>query len=170
VSAVGRIVCGPEQVVTESAQIASREFGVRYEVDRSLADVRIGRERDTKKHANLLMRWWSDPDFVAPRGESLNEVRRRISTTMNSLASRNAGDSLAIIVSPAIEIVVRFLVFGGNPTIHDWLGCGYASCTAYEYLEGGWSLVMPSDNSYLSEPITVGDSLPVELRRELERV
>jgi hypothetical protein len=52
------------------------------------------------------------------------------------------------------------MIVGGDPQVEDWLYSGFASCASYEYSKDGWTLIMPPENSFLSDPTDVSTSLP----------
>jgi hypothetical protein len=55
------------------------------------------------------------------------------------------------------------LVTAAPLNIDEWLSTGFASCATYEYAKTGWALVMPPENSFLSDPTGVSDWLPENL-------
>ncbi len=164
---VSRIFSGPERPVTESAEVMRRAFEAPVTVEKSLSDVLLLKTSALQEIGGLLAKIWADRDLPSTSRESLNTSLHRIRQFTESLVEKYRGSSLVVIAGPAARVLFDSLVTGGAPTIHEWLQSGHASCTVYEYHRGGWSLIMPAENSFLSEPTVLEDTLPEPVRRLL---
>ncbi|MEM4735846.1 MAG: histidine phosphatase family protein [Candidatus Thorarchaeota archaeon] len=158
------IYSSPDTPSVETARIMEREFGTPTIVLKDLSGYELKSGSDPARLAEQIRKWWSTDDH----GHSLTSSVKRVKYTLTSIASNNVGGSIAVVVAPDVDVIFRSLVYGGEPTLKDWLDSEYASCTAYEYSRGGWSLVMPQENSFLTQPSSVQSRLPEELRRLLE--
>ncbi len=109
---------------------------------------------------NEMPKIWDDFDYSYGSGESLQTGRARISSCINALVKLHPDSTIGVVLPPIASVLFYRLVVGGSPQIEDWLYLGFASCTTYEYSKNGWTLVMPPENSFLTEPSTVIDILP----------
>jgi broad specificity phosphatase PhoE len=167
-SGVQMIYSSPFKEATATAGILSKEFQIKEETKDCLSEVALGRSRSTLKQlTERLPAMWKDMNRAAPGGESFNTAKRRFGDCMNNIAERSTGGSIAVVTHPMVASLFLSLVRGGPPQLEDWLYLGYASCSAYEYANRGWSLVMPPDDSYLSEPLSIKERLPKDLLQAL---
>lgn len=167
IPAVTRIFSGPEKPVVESAEALRRAFGAPLTVERSLSDILLLKTSALQEIGKLLPRLWTDLDLPSNTGESLNSSLHRIRQFAGTMVDKERGSSLALVVGPTVHVLFDSLVSGGAPMIDEWLQSGHASCTVYEYHRGGWSLVMPAEGSFLSEPTVLQDTLPDSVRKLL---
>jgi hypothetical protein len=82
---------------------------------------------------------------------------------MNNIGSKHPDDSVAVVCDTIQSCLFHSLVTAAPLALDNWLMTGFASCTTYEYAKTGWTLVMPPENSFLSEPTNVSDWLPENL-------
>jgi len=170
-----RVASGVQTIYTSSlkeasstAAVLAKEFEAKTETKDCLSEVALGKGRPIGKQlVERLPTMWNDMNHVRPGGESFNTAKRRFGDCMNNIGERNAGESIVVVSHPIVAALFLSLVRGGAPQLEDWLYMGYASCTAYEYSNRGWSLVMPPDDSYLTEPTSVKDRLPKEVLQAL---
>ena len=99
---------------------------------------------------------WQDDEFIPDKGESFAEARERFGTCMGGIVVKHQDDVVAVVVDPLMAVLFHSHVTATPLDISEWHSMGYAACATYEYSRG-WSVIMPPDNSYLSEPTTVGD-------------
>ena len=147
-----------------TAKILSKEFGARTTTKDCLGEVKLGKgSLDTEELAEILHEMWKDTDYQPENGESLMEARHRLADCVSGFSGKHKGDSIAIVTHTMVATLFHTLVKGGDPSVNEWLEMGHASCAAYEYAKGGWTLVLPPDNSYLTEMTVVRDVLPSEV-------
>ena len=84
---------------------------------------------------------------------------------MNEIGLRHQGDSVAIVTHPLTANLFYSQVTGTPIELQEWLMSGFASCSSYEHTKTGWTLIMPPDNSFLTDPSTVADILPDNLAK-----
>jgi broad specificity phosphatase PhoE len=169
--ASSRLVAGVRKIYTsttsydlETAKILSDEFDVRLDKKSCLDAFKLGFSwTDTAQLKEALPALWNDPEYQIGKGESLEEAKERFGTCMNDIGSRHPDDSVAIVCDTIQTCLFHSLVTAAPLDINTWLATGFASCTTYEYAKTGWTLVMPSENSFLSNPSCVSDWLPENL-------
>ncbi len=168
IPSVSHIYAPPSKAAMATANILKEEFGARLTTEEDIDEVSLGKNgKDPKKMAETLRAIWNNPEFVPHNGESIEQAEDRIASQMNKIASKHRGDSIMVILPPMIGTLFITLVTGGIATMEQWLATGHASCAMFEHQRTSWSLVMPLDNSFLSDPSTVQDSLPDEIVRAL---
>ncbi|MHA1770554.1 MAG: histidine phosphatase family protein [Candidatus Thorarchaeota archaeon] len=151
-----------------TAEHLANEFGVKVEKVDELREVAYEANGGSNEEiAETIRAMWNNPEFVPHRGESFEQAENRIAEAMNKIVSKHRNDSITVVLPPMIGTFFVSLVTGGVPSIEQWLALGHASCAMFEYQRSSWSLVFPLDNSYLSDPSTVQDSLPEEIVRLL---
>ncbi|TFG32481.1 histidine phosphatase family protein [Candidatus Thorarchaeota archaeon] len=164
VTGVSRIYSSPASVAVETSNILKKEFYCNVEKKECLIELELGIPwTDEDKLRETLQRLWEDEDFKPNNGESMSEARSRIRDCLNEIGLRHQGDSVAIVTHPLTSNLLHSLVTGVPSEIHDWLMSGFASCASYEHTKAGWILVMPPDNSFLTDPSTIADILPDNL-------
>jgi broad specificity phosphatase PhoE len=109
---------------------------------------------------NEIPKIWQDMDYTTDSGESLREAQKRVSQCIDRLTKAHPDSTIGIVLPPMISILFHTLIVGGVAQLEDWLHLGYASCATYEYSKNGWALVMPPENSFLSQPSKIIDTLP----------
>lgn len=166
-----RVVAGVTMVYSSSAKdtaqtakILSKEFGAKTSTRDCLKEVETGKSRlSTEELTMILPEMWKDTDYQPEKGESLMDARHRLASCVSEFSAKHSGDSIAIVTHTMLATLFHTLVKGGDPTVEEWLAMGHASCAAYEYAKGGWTLVMPPDNSFLTQITVVRDILPPEV-------
>lgn len=152
-----------DKLATKSADVLAKEFESKIEKIDCLNSVKFGKgTNDFESLGESLRKMWQDENFVPEKGESFAEAKERFGTCMGSIVVKHQDDVIAVVVDPLIAILFHSHVTAVPIDISEWYSMGYASCTSYEY-SMGWSVVMPADNSYLSDPTTVSDTLPEDL-------
>jgi broad specificity phosphatase PhoE len=159
---VRKIYSSSQKVTMATAGILRREFDAVIEVKDCFSPV------DFRKN-EVLPKMWQDPEYSAKGGESFLQARRRFADCMNHIGRKHSGDSVAIVTDPLSSTLILWLVSGGSLNLDDYLQMGYAACASYEYSKKGWILVMPPDNSFLTEPSIVREKLPPKLIEALEK-
>ncbi|MEV0031116.1 bifunctional RNase H/acid phosphatase [Nocardia sp. NPDC050793] len=104
-------------------------------------------QRDPELHA----RWLGDPSVAAPGGESFDEVRERVEAVRRDLVALYPGQNVLVVshVTP-IKTLVQ-LALGVGPSLLYRLHLDLASlCVAEFYPDGGSSVRLVNDTSYLS--------------------
>ena len=152
------IYTATDKLASKSADILAKEFEAKTKKTSCLDSIKF----DTGNLDSLkatLTRMWQDEGFVPENGESLAEVRERLGSCMGGIVATHQDDVTAVIVDPLIALLFHSHVTATPLDISEWQSMGYASCASYEYIRG-WNVVMPPDNSYLSDPTTVRDTLP----------
>ncbi|MFX1484681.1 MAG: histidine phosphatase family protein [Promethearchaeota archaeon] len=159
--ALSRVVAGVRVIYSSASKLAvstskilSEEFNARIQKKSCLNDVEIGKSTEYRE---TVLEMWKDPEFEPKDGESFESARERFGECMNMIASKYQGDVFAVVTHPLIAILFHSLVTAAPLDLRDWLSTGNASCASYEYTNKGWSIVMPPDNSYLSDPTYVSD-------------
>jgi broad specificity phosphatase PhoE len=165
-----RLITGPEAIysgtsgpIMQTADIVSSDFGIPSIMIECL---KTGNSRERKKSAKnkkqKILEMLNNIDYKPEEGESMREVQSRFSKCVNELAMNHSGQSIVIVCGPIPFILFHRLVVGGSPTKDDWLNLGYCSCASYEYSSNGWALLLPPDNTYLSNPTTISDYFSTE--------
>lgn len=170
-----RVVAGVTMIYSSSAKdtattakILSKEFGAKTKTRDCLDEVKVGKGASRiDELARTLNEMWKDTDYRPEKGESLMDARHRLAECVSEFSGKHKGDSIAIVAHTMLATLFHTLVKGGDPTVEEWLKMGHASCAAYEYAKGGWTMVMPPDNSYLTEMTAVRDGLPPEVTEAL---
>ncbi|WP_431963150.1 bifunctional RNase H/acid phosphatase [Nocardia sp. bgisy134] len=104
-------------------------------------------QRDSELHA----RWLGDPSVAAPGGESFDEVRERVEAVRRDLVALYPGQNVLVVshVTP-IKTLLQ-LALGVGPSLLYRLHLDLASlCVAEFYPDGGSSVRLVNDTSYLS--------------------
>jgi broad specificity phosphatase PhoE len=158
---VRTLYCSPAKETVETSEMLRREFDCRMEKRDCLADVRLGFGWDDEAHLReRIPLMWKKENLSYEKGESFADARERIGECMNEISLKHPGDSVAIVTHPLIATLFFSLVTAAPLDINEWLNTGHASCATYEYTNTGWSLLMPPDNSFQSNPSSVADWLP----------
>ncbi len=163
-----RLVAGVRKIYTstlkgdlESARLLAKEFGVKIDKKNCLDGFNLGIPwTDEVKLKQVLPSIWNDRTFHADGGESLADAMDRFGTCMNEISSKHRDDSIAVVSDTTMAALFHSLVTAAPLNINTWLTTGFAACTTYEYMKTGWTLVMPPENSFLSNPTTVSNWLP----------
>jgi broad specificity phosphatase PhoE len=149
-----------DALAVKSANVLATEFESKIKKMDCLNSVIFDdHTKDLDSLGNTLKQMWKDEKYSPKNGESLAEARERLGTCMGGIIAKHQDDVAAVVVDPLIAVLFHTHVTAAPLDIADWQSMGYASCATYEYSRG-WSVVMPPDNSYLSDPTTVGDTLP----------
>ncbi len=163
VTGIAKLYTAPSSECTESSNILAKEFDVRSKKIDCLRDISVGKKNiPLDEILEYFVEMWTDSSYSHDKGESFLESRRRMGECITSIAKRHSGDSFAVVTHPVVCLLFDTLVCGEDITEERFMDFGYASCASYEYSKDGWVLVMPFDNSFLSEPSTVSDNLIVE--------
>ena len=163
-----RLIAAPSKVYSDSsnpcrysAEIIAKELFTGSSRKDCLSEVNLGTKHpDEGFLKSELTKMWQDLSYTPKSGESLINSQERVSKCISDIVRTHPESSISIVLSPIVASLFYRLVVGGKPTIEDWLYSSFASCTTYEYSKNGWSLVMPPESSFLSEPSTVIDTLP----------
>ncbi len=152
-----------DKIALKSANILEREFESKIQKVDCLNLVNFGTSpNDLSLLGKTLKQMWQDEDFTPDDGESFIEARERFSNCMGNLVAKHKDDVLAVVVDPLMAILFHSHIVAAPLDMNEWHSMGYAACASYEYSRG-WNLVMPPDNSFLSDPTTVGETLQNEL-------
>lgn len=164
VAGVSRIYSSSAGEAVETSNILKKEFYCNVEKKECLTEFKLGFSwKDDERLRGELPHFWEDEDFKTDAGESISDARLRIRDCMNEIGLRHQGDSVAIVTHPMTSYIFHSLVTGIKSEFHEWLTSGFASCSSYEHTKTGWTLVMPPDNSFLTDPSTIADILPRDL-------
>ncbi len=164
---VTRIYSSPGKIALQTAGILRKEFDAAVDVKDCLDDVKLGKgNMKDQELADVLSLFWEDHDANIKHGESLNELRGRFGGCLNEIATLHPNDSVVVVTHPITSALLISLVMGGPVQVEDWLNIGYCSCASYEYSRKAWTMVMPPDDSFLTDPVSVADSLPIEIREK----
>lgn len=166
-----RLVAGVRKIYTsttsydfETAKMLSNEFNVRVDKKGCLDAFKLGFSwTDSDQLREMLPALWNDPDYQIGKGESLEAAKERFGTCMNDIGARHPDDSVAVVCDTIQSYLFHSLVTAAPLNMDAWLMTGFASCATYEYAKTGWTLVMPPENSFLSDPTCVSDWLPENL-------
>jgi broad specificity phosphatase PhoE len=161
---VRKVYSSSQKVVMATAGILRREFDALIEVKDCFSPINFGKNVEI---VDLLPKMWRDPEHAPKNGESLLQARHRFSQCMNHIGKKHSGDSVAIITDPLSSTLILWLVSGGSLNLQEYLQMGHAACAAYEFSKDGWLLVMPPDDSFLSDPLSVQETLSNDLKESL---
>ena len=149
-----------DKIAVKSSDILSKEFESKVKKMACLDTVRFGTAaKDMDSLSGTLKQMWQNEEFVPENGESFFEARERFGGCMGGIVAKHQDDVFAIVVDPLMAVLFHSHVIASPLDISEWQSIGYSSCATYEYSRG-WSVIMPPDNSYLSDPTTVSDTLP----------
>ncbi len=152
-----------EKIAVKSAEILADEFESKTKKMTCLDSVKFGNDgNNLDSFRETFKQMWKQEDFVPEHGESFVEVRDRLGNCMGGIVAKHQDDVVAVVVDPLIALLFHSHVAAIPLDMSEWQSFGYASCATYEYSRG-WSVIMPPDNSYLTDPTTVNDTLPEEL-------
>ncbi len=165
-----RLITGPEAIYSgtsgptmQTADIVSADFGIPSVMIECLSDANLGESHESiRNKAQKILEMFDDIDYTPKSGESMREVQSRFSECVNELAVNHSGQSIVVVCGSIPFILFYRLVVGGIPTQDDWLNLGYCSCASYEYSNNGWALLLPPDNTFLSDPTAVSDLYSTE--------
>ncbi len=161
VAGVSKIYSSSAKEALETSDILKKEFYCNVDKKDCLVELKLGSSwNDDEYLKSTLPLLWDDEDYTPKNGESMAEARSRIRNCMNEIGLRHQGDSVAIVTHPLLANIFHSQVVGTPSSLHDLLATGFASCASYEHTKKGWTLVMPPDNSYLTDPSTIADLLP----------
>jgi broad specificity phosphatase PhoE len=161
IAAPSKMYSDSSDACTNSAEIIAKELYTGSSRKDCLCEVNLGTKHpDEQFLKSELTKMWKDLSYAPKGGESLIKSQERISKCIDVIAKTHPESSIGIVLSPIVAALFYRLVAGGKPAIEDWLYSSFASCTTYEYSKNGWSLVMPPESSFLSEPSNVIDTLP----------
>lgn len=159
-SGVRILYSATDKLALKSSDILAKEFDAKIKKSSCLDSMKFILDNDDLKSLrDSLTKMWQDEEFVPEKGESLAEARERFATCMGGLVAKHPDDVVAVLVDPLLAILFHTHVTAAPLDISEWQAMGFASCASYEY-SLGWGLIMPPDNSYLSDPTTVGDTFP----------
>jgi len=169
--ASSRLVSGVRKIYTsstsgdhETAKILSKEFGVRLDKKGCFDGFKLGVSwADEEQLREVLTSLWNDHNYSFGKGESIEDAKERFGTCMNDVGRKHPDDSIAVVCDPIMSCLFHSLVTAAPLNITEWTSTGFASCATYEYAKTGWTLVMPSENSFLSDPSCVSEWLPENL-------
>ncbi len=151
------------KLAAKSADILAKEFESKVKKIDCLDSVNLGNNYDSLELlADKLQKMWQDENYAIENGESILEARERFGNCMGEIIAKHQDDVIAVVVDPLMAILFHSHVTATPLDINEWYSMGYAACATYEYSRG-WNVVMPPDNSYLSDPTYVKDNLPEEL-------
>ena len=169
--AYSRLVAGVRKIYASSsrgdydtAKILSKEFDVRLDKKGCLDGFNLGISwTDEEQLSEVLQSLWNDHDYKTEKGESIEEAKERFGTCMNDIGRKHPHDSIAVVCDTIMSCLFYSLVTAAPLNFDEWTSTGFASCATYEYAKTGWSLVMPPENSFLSDPSCVSDWLQSNL-------
>lgn len=160
---VRELYSATDKITLKSAKILENEFESKIQKVDCLNLVKFGTSLDNMALlGKTLKQMWQDEEFIPDDGESFIEARERFSNCMGNLVAKHKDDVVAVVVDPLMAILFHSHIIAAPLDMAEWHSMGYAACASYEYSRG-WNLIMPPDNSFLSDPTTVGETLQNEL-------
>ncbi len=151
------------RLAAKSADVLAKEFESKVKKIDCLDSVNLGNDIDNLELlADKLKKMWQDENYAIENGESFSEAQERFGNCMGEIIAKHQDDVVGVVVDPLMAMLFHSLVTAAPLDIDEWHSIGYAACATYEYSRG-WNVVMPPDNSYLSDPSSVKDNLPDEL-------
>ena len=152
-SGVKTLYTASDKLATKSADILAKEFESKVKKINCLDSMKLG-----DISSETFKQMWLNDELVPDNGESFSEARERFGTCMGGIVAKHQDDVVAVVVDPLMAVLFHSHVTASPLDISEWHSMGYAACASYEYSRG-WSVVMPPDSSFLSDPTTVGDTL-----------
>lgn len=151
------------KLATKSSDVLAKEFESKIKKMKCLNSVKFSDESDDLDSLNeTLKQMWQDEEYLPEKGESFAKAKERFGSCMGEIATKHQNDVVAVVVDPLMLVLFHSHVTAAPLDISEWQSMGHAACASYEYSRS-WSVVLPPDNSYLSDPTTVGDTLPDDL-------
>ncbi|MHA1964257.1 MAG: histidine phosphatase family protein [Candidatus Thorarchaeota archaeon] len=141
------------KLAATSSDVLAKEFESKVKKMNCLDSVKLGDVSD-----DTFKQMWQDDELIPDKGESFADARERFGTCMGGIVAKHQDDVVAVVVDPLMAVLFHSHVTATPLDITEWHSMGYAACASYEYSRG-WSVIMLPDNSFLSEPTTVGDNL-----------
>ncbi|NWF95991.1 MAG: histidine phosphatase family protein [Candidatus Thorarchaeota archaeon] len=155
-------VFAEDRCAIQTAAVIAKEYGLKVDSRSCLSGVSL-----RSSSPEQVLKFWNSDQPLTPKGESRQQARKRIGECITKIAELYRDGVVAIVTDPAMSVLFDSLVVGRSRIcvdVEDWLEMGFAACACYEYGKHGWSTVMRFDNSYLSEPTGVMDTLPSSWR------
>lgn len=160
---IHKLYTSPAKECSSTTEILGKEFDVRIERKDCLREISVGKKNPIlAEFCEELTQMFDDTSFAHKKGESLLEGHKRIGECITGIAKRNSGEIIAVVAHPVICMLFDILVCGGDIMKETLMSFSYASCASYEYSKEGWTLVMPFENSFLSEPSCISDVLTID--------
>ena len=90
-------------------------------------------------------------DYVVPKGESIAQCKTRSLRALNRIAEQHL-DEIVVVVTHGYVLMVFFeMVLGLPPRSIGRYKLNHASFSAFDYVDGTWSLVVWNDRSHLEK-------------------
>jgi broad specificity phosphatase PhoE len=151
------IYSSPLRRALDTANMVARYQKVAVRIAEGLTDFDYGEwqsltEQQVKRlYPALLGEWHSNPHKVKmPRGESLEDVRRRAVEVVDGILPRHQGNVLLVSHRVVIKVLVCYLL--GLDDSHFWnIRHDVCGITTFDYVEGRFVLTRHNDTSHLRE-------------------
>lgn len=116
------VYASPLRRAMQTAAAVARAHGLEARPLEGLLDIHFGEwqglsgEEVAQRYPDLYRAWWEAPHTVRfPGGESLDDVRRRVMTTLEQVVERHPGETIALVSHTCTNRVLLCAVLGlGN--------------------------------------------------------
>ena len=140
----------------ETANILAKGRNVEIVSEEGFVDINFGlwqgisHQKVKEDFKNLYAQWLSEPHTVSfPEGESLEEVKARSQTALDTLIKNNPGKTVAIVSHRVVNKVLLCTVLGLNLS-HFWnIRQDTCAVNSFEYREGNYFLTLLNDTCHL---------------------
>lgn len=117
-AAPSRVIASPMQRTLDTAEIIAERLGVETEVDKRLAEIRLGEwhhQPSAVMYSDLArLAAWVHGEYSPLGGENLSEVRARLQQWLGEAMQKYSGETLVLAVHAGIIHVFTSIFFGGN--------------------------------------------------------
>ncbi|RLI55167.1 MAG: hypothetical protein DRP09_10665 [Candidatus Thorarchaeota archaeon] len=157
IAGVSAVYSSLSEAAVRTAEIIGEELDCRSGTRECLEGVDSSKSPEWwKEHIRMM---WEDETYQPDDGESFMDLKHRLGDCANGIVTKHPNEGIVIVLDPLTAVLFDNLVTARVILMRDWLSIGHASCASYEYART-WALVIPYDNSFLSDPTTVADVLP----------
>jgi len=152
---IAAIYSSPLKRALKTAEMVASHHNLNVEIALGLIDFDYGEwqglshEVVKDRYKELYAEWTNNPHQVRiPTGESLNDVRRRISSVVDNVVARNEGTVVLVAHRVVNKVLICFLL--GLDNSHFWnIRQGTCGITTFAYENGRFILTKHNDTSFL---------------------
>ena len=151
------IYSSPLRRALDTANMVARYQKIAIAIAEGLTDFNYGRwqslpEQEVRRlYPALLNEWHSNPHEVKmPRGESLEDIRRRAVEVVDGILAKHNGNVLLVSHRVVIKVLICHLL--GLDSSHFWsIRQDVCGITVFDYVHGRFILTRHNDTSHLRE-------------------
>ncbi len=150
------VYSSPLSRAVKTAEAIAKHFGLPVQVHPGLADIDYGAwqglspEEARARWPEMVDAWYNKPHLARiPNGETLDDLRRRAMETVNEVAARHPGETIALVGHTVINRIILLGVLGlGNDRF--WrIKQDTCAINLFEVEDGEYTLVSLNDTCHL---------------------